>query len=117
MIKFLKTHEWININNGESGISEYAVEHLGDLVYIELPQLDKIVKKDEAIAVVESHKAASDIYSPVSGKIIEVNKKLEDAPEKLNEAPLTWLYKIEMSNPEETTQLLDEEDYKNTLET
>ena len=116
MIKYLKTHEWLNTDNGESGISDYAVEHLGDVVFIELPEMGKIVKKDESIAVIESHIAASDIFSPVSGKIIAVNKELEDSPEKINENPTTWLYKIDISNVEEINELLDEETYKNSLE-
>lgn len=117
MLRYLKTHEWINTESGESGISSYAVEHLGDVVFIELPQIGQLVKKDEGIAVIESHKAASDIYSPVSGKILEVNKDLESSPEKVNENPLIWMYKIEISDVKELNDLMDEKEYKNTLET
>ena len=77
MKKFAKTHEWINIENGEVGITENAIELLGDIVFLELPEAGKEISKESPIAVVESVKAASDIYAPVSGKIIEKNEDLE----------------------------------------
>ena len=87
MKKFAKTHEWINIENGEVGITENAIELLGDIVFLELPEAGKEISKESPIAVVESVKAASDIYAPVSGKIIEKNEDLENSTEGLNEQP------------------------------
>ena len=111
MKKFAKTHEWINTENGEVGITENAIEQLGDIVFLELPEPGKEVTKDSPIAVVESVKAASDIYSPVSGKILEKNEDLENSPEGLNEQPTSWLFKIEPAQDAELEDLLDEEQY------
>jgi glycine cleavage system H protein len=116
MKKFAKTHEWINVQNGEVGITENAIELLGDIVFLELPESGKEISKDSPIAVVESVKAASDIYAPVSGKILEKNEDLENSPEGLNEQPNSWLFKIEPSNTEELDQLLNEDQYKEELE-
>ena len=112
MKKFAKTHEWINIENGEVGITENAIELLGDIVFLELPEAGKEISKESPIAVVESVKAASD----VSGKIIEKNEDLENSPEGLNEQPNSWLFKIEPSNTEELDQLLSEDQYKEELD-
>ena len=114
--KFAKTHEWINIENGEVGITENAIELLGDIVFLELPEAGKEISKESPIAVVESVKAASDIYAPVSGKVIEKNEDLENSPEGLNEQPNSWLFKIEPSNTEELDQLLSEDQYKEELD-
>ena len=116
MKKFAKTHEWINTENGEVGITENAIEQLGDIVFLELPEAGKEVTKDSPIAVVESVKAASDIYSPVSGKILEKNEDLENAPEGLNEKPTSWLFKIEPAQVAELEELLDEEQYLKEIE-
>ena len=116
MKKFAKTHEWINIENGEVGITENAIELLGDIVFLELPEAGKEISKESPIAVVESVKAASDIYAPVSGKVIEKNEDLENSPEGLNEQPNSWLFKIEPSNAEELDHLLCADRYKEELD-
>ena len=116
MKKFSKTHEWYNSETNEVGISSNAVELLGDIVFLELPQLNQEVNQEESIAVVESVKAASDIYAPVSGKITEVNQELENSPEKLNEDPNVWMFKIENSDSEDQNKLMSEEEYLTTIE-
>ena len=116
MKKYAKTHEWINIENGEVGITENAIELLGDIVFLELPDVGKEFSKDSPIAVVESVKAASDIYAPVSGKVTEKNEDLETSPEDLNEHPKSWLFKIEVSNKDELNTLLDEQEYQNEID-
>tara|TARA_B100001778_G_C18116014_1_gene418382 strand:+ start:54 stop:407 length:354 start_codon:yes stop_codon:yes gene_type:complete len=115
MFKYAKSHEWINTDNGEVGITANAVELLGDIVFLELPQSGQTVAKDSSVAVVESVKAASDIYSPVSGSIVETNTDLESSPELLNENPNTWLFKIDISNKDELEGLLDESAYKEEI--
>ncbi len=117
MKKYSKTHEWYNSETNEVGISSNAVELLGDIVFLELPQINQDVKKEESIAVIESVKAASDIYAPVSGKIIEVNQDLENSPEKINENPTVWMFKIENSDSEDLESLMNEEEYLSTIET
>ncbi|MGB9789019.1 glycine cleavage system protein GcvH [Thermotoga caldifontis] len=120
MKKFAKTHEWVEVNGNLAvvGISNHAQEKLGDVVYVDLPQVGKVVKKGEAFMSVESVKAASDIYAPVSGKIVEVNEKLSNQPELLNKDAEGegWLVKIEMSDPAELSDLLDEEAYRRFCE-
>jgi len=114
--KFAKTHEWVKVDGNLAivGISNHAQEKLGDVVYVDLPQVGKVVKKNEAFMSVESVKAASDIYAPVSGKIVEVNEKLSNQPELINKDAEGegWLVKIEMSDPSELSDLLDEESYR-----
>lgn len=116
MKKFAKTHEWVKVDGNLAivGISNHAQEKLGDVVYVDLPQVGKVVKKNEAFMSVESVKAASDIYAPVSGKIVEVNEKLSNQPELINKDAEGegWLVKIEMSDPSELSDLLDEESYR-----
>ena len=116
MKKYTKTHEWVNIENGEVGITENAIELLGDIVFLELPDIGKEFSKDSPIAVVESVKAASDIYAPVSGKVTEKNEDLETSPEDLNENPKSWLFKIEVSNKDELNSLLDEQEYQKEID-
>ena len=116
MKKYTKTHEWVNIENGEVGITENAIELLGDIVFLELPDVGKEFSKDSPIAVVESVKAASDIYAPVSGKVTEKNEDLETSPEDLNENPKSWLFKIEVSNKDELNSLLDEQEYQKEID-
>ncbi|MDI6863885.1 MAG: glycine cleavage system protein GcvH, partial [Pseudothermotoga sp.] len=105
MKKFAKTHEWVKVDGKLAvvGISNHAQEKLGDVVYVDLPQVGKVVKKGEVFMSVESVKAASDIYAPVSGKIVEVNEKLSNQPELINKDAEGegWLVKIEMTNPDE----------------
>lgn len=120
MMKFAKTHEWVKVEGKIAvvGISNHAQEKLGDVVYVDLPQVGKVVKKGEAFMSVESVKAASDIYAPISGKIVEVNQKLSNQPELINKDAEGegWLVKIEMSDAEELADLLDNEAYRRFCE-
>lgn len=114
-LKYAKTHEWAR-NEGDGtvsvGITDFAQEQLGDLVYVELPKAGTQVKAGEACAVVESVKAASDIYSPVSGEIVETNTNLGDAPEAVNQdAYAAWLFRVKPANPAELEKLLDSTAY------
>ena len=112
---FTKDHEWIKIENntGIVGITKYASEQLGDIVFVELPEKGSQAEKGKDIAVVESVKAASEIYSPVSGIIIDTNENLNDTPEVVNEDPSGdgWFYKIEITNFEEISDLVSEQEY------
>ncbi len=114
---YTKTHEWVKKegdNKVRVGITSYAQSELGDVVYIELPDLDRIVKAGTACTVVESVKAAYDIYAPVSGKVIEANTDLENNPQLVNEDPCGkgWFSIIEMEDPQELTKLLSNKDYE-----
>lgn len=117
MKKFAKTHEWLDTETGHVGISLHAQEQLGDVVFVDLPQVGRNVKKGEVIVSIESVKAAGDVYAPVSGKIVAVNEKLNANPELINQDPEGegWIVKIELSDPVEIDELLSEEDYKNSL--
>jgi len=112
---FTKDHEWIKIENniGIVGITKYASEQLGDIVFVELPEKGSQAEKGKDVAVVESVKAASEIYSPVSGIIIDANENLNEAPEVVNEDPsgAGWFYKIEITNSEEISDLMSEQEY------
>lgn len=116
-----KSHEYLieESNNYKVGLTDYAVEQLGDVVFVELPEIGAEFKKNEVFATVESVKAASEIYMPVSGKIIAINEEISTTPEILNEDPHGngWLVKIE-ANPDETelSDLLDYADYKEEVE-
>lgn len=115
-LKYAKSHEWIRVEaDGVAtvGISEFAQDALGDVVFVELPKDGATVKAGQEVAVVESVKAASDIYSPVSGNIVAVNDALRDKPELLNSSPLDqgWLFRIKPSNPAELGSLLDAAGY------
>jgi glycine cleavage system H protein len=114
-LKYASSHEWIKVEADGSitvGISDHAQEALGDIVFIELPDAGREVSKEEAIAVVESVKAASDIYAPVSGKIIAKNDGILDTPENINSAPYdNWLFKIQPSDAAELDALLTAEAY------
>jgi glycine cleavage system H protein len=114
-MKYTQTHEWIKVEGlvGTVGVSSYAQGELGDIVYVELPKIAKQVKAGEEASVLESTKAAADVYTPVSGKIVAINSKLSDNPELVNQSPqeMGWLFKIELSNPKELDALMDEKDY------
>src|SRR6185437_2093076 len=115
-LKFLKSHEWARVEgNGRVtvGISDHAQGLLGDLVYVELPEVGATAKANEQIAVVESVKAASDVYSPISGTIVEVNSALADKPETINEDAYGdgWMFVVEVSNSDELNELLDPDAY------
>lgn len=116
-----KSHEYVvkDGNNYVIGLTDYAIEQLGDIVFLELPSIDDSFEKGETFANIESVKAASEIYMPISGKIVEVNEELVDAPEKLNEDCYEggWLVKIELTAPEsEFDDLLTYDDYKSELD-
>ena len=117
---YSEEHEWITIegNTGTVGITDFAQEQLGDIVFAEVTKANEEVTKDEEVAVVESVKAASDIFSPVSGVISEVNVLLEDTPETINSDPLDngWIFKITITNPDELDDLMDLDSYNKFVE-
>lgn len=119
-LKFTETHEWVKIEDkqGIIGITDYAVEKLGDVVFVELPPLGKEVKKKESFGVVESVKAVSDLYSPLNGKIVSVNDKLSRSPDLLNKDPYGegWIVKIEVGDTKEIDNLISAKDYEKLLE-
>ena len=120
-LKFLKSHEWVRIEDGGRatiGISDHAQGLLGDLVYVELPAVGDEVQAGNACAVVESVKAASDVYAPVSGKVVEVNEALADKPETISEDAFGdgWLFVVEMSEREQANELLAADDYAAVME-
>ncbi len=114
--KFLSSHEWAKLEEDGKvtvGISDYAQDQLGDIVFIELPEIDSEVNQGDEAAVVESVKAASEVYSPVSGKVIDVNSSLEDSPETVNLSAFEegWFFKIEVTDISELENLLSPEQY------
>jgi len=116
--KYTKSHEWVNVDAdgiASVGISDFAQKALGDVVFVEVPKPGAVVAAGAEIALVESVKSASDIYSPVSGEVVEVNLELREAPELVNKSPLEqgWLYRIKLSSAGELDGLLDEADYLN----
>jgi len=120
-LKYLESHEWAKIEDDGTvtvGISDHAQELLGDIVFVELPQVGSSIEKQADVAVVESVKAASDVYSPVSGEIIATNENLENAPETVNSSPYDdgWFFKIKPNNIDEVSDLLDAEAYKQLSE-
>ena len=119
-LKYAKSHEWAKLESDGTvrvGISDFAQEQLGDVVYVELPEIGRKVKAGEATAVVESVKAASDIYSPVSGEIVEANVALTDTPEAINQDPyVAWLFRVKADQPSELDALLDAEGYRASAE-
>lgn len=120
MLKFTEQHEWVRVEGDTAtmGISPYAAEQLGDVVFVELPAIGKKVKQFGEAAVVESVKAASEVYAPVSGEVIEVNKALEANPAMVNEGPLEggWFAKLKIADKSELGKLMDEAQYKTFLE-
>jgi glycine cleavage system H protein len=115
-IKFSKTHEWVRVEGNEAlmGISQYAQSQLGDIVFVEFPNKGDKVNKNDQIATIESTKAASEVYSPLSGEVIELNSVLNNNPEKINESPHEegWILKLKISNKPEINELLTEAAYK-----
>ena len=115
---YTKEHEWLKVEDNVAwiGISDYAQEHLGNVVYVELPEEEDEVERGETVASLESVKAASDIYAPVSGTVVEINEALEDEPGLVNSEPYeTWIVKLEMSDEEELGDLFSSEEYENFL--
>jgi glycine cleavage system H protein len=115
-LKYAKSHEWVRVSGDTAvvGITDHAQHELTDVVFVELPQRGRNVKAGEACAVVESVKTASDIYSPLSGEIIEVNQAVVDNPALVNSEPYTggWFYRIKLANPAELKALLEPDQYR-----
>ena len=117
---YTKEHEWVRLE-GETatvGITDYAQDQLGDIVYVELPEVGRKVKRMEAVATVEAVKTAADVYAPLSGEVVDVNGELEGSPELLNRDPYGkgWMFKLKVENPEEVKDLLSPEDYRKLVE-
>ncbi len=115
-LKYTKSHEWVRSEddgNVTIGITDHAQELLGDLVFVELPEAGSEISAEDAACVVESVKAASDVYMPVSGEVVAVNDSLADAPETINDSPYDdgWLIKVKLSNPDELLDLMDADSY------
>lgn len=118
-LKYAKTHEWVRLEGDVAvvGITDFAQDALGDVVFVDLPQTGKAVEAGSAVAVVESVKTASDIYAPLSGEIIEVNSALSDKPELINQSPYAegWLFKMKV-NPADVNGLLSAAEYQTVAE-
>ncbi len=119
-LKYSRSHEWVRREGKEAvvGLTDYAQEELGDIVYVELPSEGEEVEKETAFGVVESVKATEDLYSPVSGRILEINTPLDDTPEMVNEDPYGdgWLIRLEMADPAELEDLMSAEQYRAYVE-
>ncbi len=118
-LKYTEDHEWIRVEGsvGYVGITDHAQHELGDIVYVELPEVDMEVEKDEEATSIESVKAAAPVNSPVSGKIVEVNEDLEDEAELINKDPYeAYIFAVELSDPSELDDLMDADAYKEFLE-
>jgi glycine cleavage system H protein len=119
--RYTREHEWVRLDGDIAtiGITEHAQEQLGDLVFIELPEVGRDVEVSDAIAVVESVKAASDVYAPLAGKVVEINQAVVEDPSLVNSEPEGdgWMFKLELSDPEMFDTLLDEAGYREYLET
>ena len=118
-LKYTETHEWLKIKGNKAlvGITDHAQSELTDIVFVELPEVGKEIKKGEELCVVESVKSVSEIYAPLSGNVVNVNKKLDDSPEIVNESPYDdgWLVEIEIKDKSEIDGLLDAESYKKMI--
>jgi glycine cleavage system H protein len=119
-VKYHKEHTWVRIsgNKGKIGITDYAQDALGDIVYIDLPEVDSIIEANSEISEIESTKATSSVISPVSGKVLEVNEDLSESPEVINEEPYDkgWIAVIELTNPSEADDLLEAAEYTKYIE-
>jgi len=117
--KFTQSHEWVHVEGEIAivGITDYAQTLLGELVYVELPDVGDVIDRDEDCAVVESVKAASDVYCPLSGQVIEINEALIDNPSLINQAPYEegWMFKLQIDKPEEMEDLLDAKAYEKQI--
>ncbi|MBI4196330.1 MAG: glycine cleavage system protein GcvH [Deltaproteobacteria bacterium] len=115
-LKYSKEHEWVRVNGNMAtiGITDYAQDQLGEVVFVELPAEGEELQKNDTFGVVESVKSVSDVFSPLSGKVIEVNDPLSDTPETVNEDPYGegWLVKVEVTNPKELGTLMSAEHYQ-----
>jgi glycine cleavage system H protein len=119
-LKYSKEHEWVLVESDVAiiGITEYAQDELGDIVYVELPQVGEKISKDDPFGSVESVKAVSDIFAPISGSVLEVNDTLPDSPETINEDPYGdgWMIKVQMTDKDELKDLMSSEDYTEYIE-
>ena len=116
--KYTKDHEWIELtaDKGKVGITDYAQQQLGDVVYVDLPEVGAKVKQGQSFGTIESVKAVSELYSPVTGEIVDVNAALKDKPETLNASPHdSWMVVIKLTNPSETGALLDAAQYQDLI--
>ncbi len=118
-LKFLPSHEWVAVDGDVAtvGVSDHAQELLGDLVFVELPEVESAISAGDSVGVIESVKAASDTYAPISGEIVEVNSELEDSPERINDDPYGdgWMYKVKMEDAGELDNLLDATSYTDSI--
>src|SRR5438034_7180969 len=118
-LKYTKEHEWIELagERGKVGITDYAQQQLGDVVYIELPEVGTKLKQGQSFGTIESVKAVSELYAPVSGEVIEVNTALKDKPETVNKDPHgSWMIAVKLTNPAESAGLLDATQYQGLLQ-
>lgn len=120
-LKYTTSHEWVKLNDDGTvsvGITEHAQELLGDIVFVETPEVDTEFAAEEACCVVESVKAASDIYMPISGEVVDANADLTDTPELINSSPYDdgWIFKIKPSNEDELEGLMDAQTYEDSIE-
>ncbi|OGP38499.1 MAG: glycine cleavage system protein H [Deltaproteobacteria bacterium GWC2_56_8] len=119
-LKYTKEHEWVKVEGSivTVGITDYAQDSLGDVVYVELPQEGVSVTKNEPFGVVESVKAVSDLYSPISGSVHEVNDAIIDSPEAINEDPYgdAWMIRVEIGNPSDLSDLMSSDEYQKFIE-
>ncbi len=119
-LKYTKEHEWIQVDGGVGivGITDYAQNELSDIVFVELPEVGQKVAKGERVATLEAVKTVADVYSPVTGEVIEVNERLADEPDLINRDPYGdgWIVKIKIENPDELNDLLSAEEYEKLVE-
>ena len=117
-LKYSKDHEWVRLSGSKAnvGITDYAQRQLGDVVYLELPDVGRAFKKGDVFGTIESVKAVSELYSPISGEVVEVNSTLKDKPESINGDPhSSWMVVIKLSQPGETSALLDASHYQDLI--
>jgi len=118
--RFTKEHEWVQVDDNIAtvGITDFAQESLGDITYVQLPKEGEEIKKDDPFGVVESVKAVSDLYAPVTGRVVEINNPLLEAPELVNEDPYTdgWMIKVELKSLDEVEELMTTSQYKEYIE-
>ena len=118
-LKYTKDHEWVKLegNIATVGVTDFAQSELGDIVYVEVDTIDETLDKDEVFGTVEAVKTVSDLFLPMSGKIVKFNESLSDSPESINDSPYDdgWIIKVEVSNPDEINQLLNNKDYSDLI--
>jgi glycine cleavage system H protein len=118
-LKYSKDHEWIRVDGDVStiGITDYAQGELGDVVYVEMPEAGTLISKGESFGTIEAVKAVSEVYSPVSGEIVEINDKLEGEPALVNQSPYSdgWMIKLKLTDPDELSDLMDAAAYKEMI--